>query len=76
MTGFDILLLCLIGYIISFIITYKNMGRPYDSGEWIGLILLSLLHFILMVLTIILLGALVYALIQVNWIEFFTKKLF
>jgi uncharacterized membrane protein YhdT len=79
MTGFDILLVCLICWIISFIITYKHLDRPTDFMEWFLLSILSLLILIVVGLCLILMGMLFYGIylgiVQTDWHNFFTHKI-
>ncbi len=80
MTGFDIFLLCLIGWVISTIFTYKEMSKPSDWCEWILLLIMSLLIFILVVLCLFLVGMifmLIYKCISdINWYNFFHESVF
>lgn len=75
MTGFDILLVFLICWVISIIFSYKEICKPNDLGEWILLILLSVLIAAIGILCLYLIILVIGALIQTDWHAFFTHKL-
>ncbi len=75
MTGFDILLVCLICWVIAIIFSYKEVGKPSDFAEWILLLLMSVLVAFLGFLCLCLIGMLISALVQTDWHAFFTQKI-
>lgn len=84
MTGFDILLLFLIGWVISTIFTYKEIEKPNDWCEWILISLMSLVILILVGVIIVLVGMIFIMIYQciadiivdINWYNFFHKSIF
>ena len=78
MTGFDILLCCVIVFIISWIIAIKYTGKPQDFEDWLGSIVLALLIILITGLCIILIylfcGMIWGIFTSINWHNFFTQK--
>ena len=80
MTGFDILLCCVIVFIISWIIAIKKyVGKPQDDEDWLASIILALVIILFTGLCIILIYLfcnMIWGLFtSINWHIFFTPKL-
>lgn len=79
MTGFDILLCGIIVFMISWIIAIKKfVGKPQDTEDWLGSIVLALLIILIAVICIILIYLICVMIwgifTSINWYNFFTQK--
>ena len=76
MTVIEIILICLIIWVASMIgIAHKNSGYSFGADEWFEIILGGLLVSIVIILSLGILGAIIYGLWNAPWYDWFHNKL-
>lgn len=76
MTVIEIVLICLIAWVASMIgIAYKNYSPPFDIDEWFEIVLGGLLLTALALTVFVLLGGIIYGLLNAPWHDWFYNKL-
>ena len=76
MTVIEIILVCLIIWVASMIsIAHKNGGYSFCNDEWFEIILGGLLVSIVIILSLGILGAIIYGLWNAPWYDLFHNRL-